>query len=328
MRIDPAKAVLGAAVKYGAPLLAARFAPAGDTVIATAQDFAVLHWTVGKPELQRRIGHTSWVRAIAFSSQHQLLLTGDYHGQLLLWPLADLDAKPIQSIPAHDGWLRACAVNATGDLAATCGNDGLVQVFQLPEGKLRQTLRGHDCHVYQVAFHPGGILASADLKGRVRLWNAEQGTLIRELDGKELYKYDEGFRADIGGARSLRFSPDGKWLVASGITEVSNAFAGVGQPCVLVFDVEKGERRFQLKPKEPFQATAWGSVYHPDGFVIAAGGGGGGKLWFWEMEKGECVHTVNLPDNARDLDLSADGRRLVIPLSQGSLQIVDLAPAA
>ena len=58
---------------------------------------------------------------------------------------------------------------------------------------------------------------------------------------------------------------------SAGITNVSNAFAGVGNPLVVVLDWKTGKPR-QLKPKEEFQGTAWGVAFHPAGYVIAAGG--------------------------------------------------------
>ena len=66
------------------------------------------------------------------------------------------------------------------------------------------------------------------------------------MDASPLWKYDAGFRADVGGVRAMAFSGDGKLLACAGITEVSNAFAGIGNPLVVVFDFEKGEKQTQL----------------------------------------------------------------------------------
>jgi WD40 repeat protein len=321
--IVPATIWQAAEWKGPAPLLSARFDPAGAYVYTGVQDNTVLRRDLAQRETLPLAGHRSWVRAIACSAATRQLATGDYHGRLLLWPL-DEPGKPLVEIDAHDGWLRSCAVSPDGLTVATGGNDGLVKLWALPDGKPLATLDGHGCHVYTVAFRGDGLLASADLKGIIKLWNVQTEAVVREYDAKALYKYDEGFRADIGGARGLTFSRDGAWLACCGITDVTNAFAGVGKPLVIIYDAHTGERKHLLRPKADFQGTAWGVALHPEGYVIAAGGGSGGALWIWTLDKGENIHTLKLPVQARDLDLSPDGTRVVVPFADGVCRVYAL----
>src|SRR5262249_9164694 len=154
---------------------------------------------------------------------------------VLWWPGHADSPTPTRIVAAHDGWVRAVAVSADGQTVASCGNDHLVKLWSAADGKPLGTLQGHACHVYNVAFCPDGSrLVSADLKGVVKDWDWRKGEAVRELDAKALYKYDTGFRADIGGVRSIAFSADGSLLACAGITNVSNAFAGVGNPAVLL----------------------------------------------------------------------------------------------
>jgi len=323
--IDPSRTRQSAELKQPVPLLGARFDPSGKFVYAGGQDNAIIRWDIATGKKTALVGHASWVRAIAFSAKHQLAISGDYHGKLLFWPLNAAESKPLKSIDAHDGWLRACAVSVDQATLVTCGNDGLVKLWSLPDGKPLKSLPGHGCHVYNVAFRRDGLLASADLKGVVKLWDIAKGAVVRECDAKVLYKYDEGFRADIGGVRGMAFNPNGQWLACAGITEVSNAFAGVGKPLVMLFDATTGKLKHALKPKEAFQGTAWGVAIHPAGHVIATGGGNGGALWFWSLEMGENTFTLKLPVNARDLDMSADGTRLAIPFADGALRVYEMS---
>ena len=139
-----------------------------------------------------------------------------------------------------------------------------------------------------------------------------------------LYKYDPTFMADIGGVRSMAFSADGAYLACAGITNVSNAFAGIGNPLFVLFDWKTGQRKQLLKPKVAFQGTGWGVAFHHLGIVIGVAGGNGGQLWFWNVDKPESFHNLALPNNARDLDLHPDGRRLAIPFFDGSVQVYDM----
>src|SRR5262249_34185139 len=158
-------------------------------------------------------------------------------------------------------------------------------IWSVADGSLVRQLPGHTRHVYNVAFHPSGrFLVSGDLLGIIKQWNVADWTETRELDAKLLSKYDTQFKADVGGVRTIAFSADGTMMAAGGITDVSNAFAGVGVPCVVVFDWETGRQQHVLKPKEAFQGSVYGVRFSPTGdFVVAAGGGPSGGMWFWSL---------------------------------------------
>jgi WD40 repeat protein len=327
VKVDPTRTHLGREYKHTSPLVGCRFDPSGKYVFAGAQDNAVVRWDLGKGKKTLLAGHKSWVRALAFAAKEKLLFSGDWAGRILVWPVDAESPKPVRTIAAHKGWVRALAVSPDGKTLASCGNDHLVKLWSVPGAKLLRELRGHDCHVYNVGFHPGGkLLVSADLKGVVKVWDVAKGSATRALDAKVLYKYDPVFMADIGGVRSLAFGPDGKLLACAGITDVTNAFAGVGKPLVVLFDWESGKRKQLLRPKAPFQGTAWGTVIHKGGFVLGVGGGNGGALWAWKPDQALSFYELKLPNNARDLDLHPDGRRLAIPFFDGAVRVYDMGP--
>jgi WD40 repeat protein len=170
---------------------------------------------------------------------------------------------------------------------------------------------------------------SADHKGIVKHWDPATGRLVRTLDAGLLYKYDTGFHAGCGGARGMAFSPDGRYLACSGITDVTNAFAGVGNAVVVLFDWLTGQQKAVLRPKEDFQGVAWDVAFHPDGFLIAVGGGGGGgALWFWHPPDERSFHTLKLPNNGRGFDLHPAGRLLAVAHADTTLRIYDMGPKA
>ena len=254
------------------------------------------------------------------------LISGDYHGKLIWWQGDAAEPKPLRTVEAHQGWLRAIAVSPDGKTVASCGNDHAVKLWNAADGKPIRTLEGHASHVYNVAFHPDGTrLASCDLKGVVKDWNLKTGASDRDLDAKVLWKYDPSFMADIGGARSMQFSADGTRLACAGITNVSNAFAGVGNPAVVLFDWKDGKSKL-LKAKDNFQGTAWGVAFHPAGFVIAAGGGQGGGVWFWKGDDLASFHFLKLAASARDLALAPVGDRFACAGSNGSAFVYTFTP--
>ena len=64
--------------------------------------------------------------------------------------------------------------------------------------------------------------------------------------------------------------------------------------------------------------------FHPAGFALGVGGGSGGALWFWKPTSGDNFFTLRLPNNARDLDLHPDGRRLAIPFFDGAVRLYEM----
>jgi WD40 repeat protein len=269
-------------------------------------------------------GHKSWVRALAFSGD--TLFSADYTGQVMAWPVEGDKAAPKWTVAAHKGWARALAVSPDGKTVASCGNDGLVRLWSASDGKEVAQYEGHESHVYNVIFHPDGkALISGDLKGVVKHWDLATGKATRELDAKVLHKYDPTFMADHGGVRGIALSGDGKLLACAGITEVTNAFAGVGKPLIVVFDWESGKTKVALKPKEAFQGTMWGVAFHASGWVVGVGAGNGGMLWFWKVTEAASAHTVKLPTNARDLGMHPDGKRLAVACFDGAVRVYELA---
>ena len=328
--LDPDRTKIVAHYKYSAPFLSGRFDPTARYVFAGAYDFSVQRWDIEQNESVSLHGHESWVRGIAFASSRGLVLTGGFDERLIWWEVEAAEPRPLRTIETGHGWVRAVAVSPDDEFVATAGNDRTVKLWSVESGELVRTFVGHESHVYNVIFHPSSrgdqqVLASCDLKGVVRHWELGSSKTVRTLDASPLYKYDTGFRADIGGARCMAFSPDGKQLACGGITLVTNAFAGVGQPCVVRLDWEAGKILQTHKPGQALNCVVWGVVFHPEGFLIsAAGGGNGGFLFFWSPDKVEEAFKYKLPARARDLDLHPDRMRLATVYDDNHMRIAKL----
>jgi WD40 repeat protein len=323
--VDPTRTRLVQELRHNSPLLGCRFDPTGRFVFAGAQDNTIQRWELAGGQRVALEGHRSWVRGLAFHAADRKVISGDYAGQVLIWPLDAATPRPERTIDAHRGWVRAVAVSPDGRHIATSGNDNLVKLWSYASGELVRQFAGHNWHVYNVAFHPSGThLVSADLHGNVKDWDLATGREVRSLDCSILFRYDPTFRADHGGVRSMAFNADGSLLACAGITDVTNAFAGIGRPAVVLFNWQTGQRLQVLRPQANFQGTAWGVVFHPNGFLTGAGGGSGGALWFWRPEQSASFHTVTLPNNARDVHLHPDGRRLGIPFFDSAVRIYEM----
>src|SRR5437867_1564182 len=130
----------------------------------------------------------------------------------------------------HTSPLVGCRFDPTGRYVFAGAQDNTVQRWELATGK-KTSVVGHKSWVRAIAYDPdGNSHVSGDLKGVVKQWHFVKRTMLRDLDASVLHNYDTTFCADHGGVRSMAFSPDGSLLACAGITDVSNAFAGVGKP--------------------------------------------------------------------------------------------------
>jgi WD40 repeat protein len=328
-KADPMAARLVQTITHDRPVLTCRFDPNGDFVFAGAEDNNFHRWDLFTGSSLHLKAHRSWIGTLSLlPAPGNLVVTGGHEGKLAWWNALDAAPAPLRTIDAHKGFIRAVAVSPDGRFVATGGNDNFVRIWSAADGTLVKELAGHPRHVYNVAFHPSGTaLVSGDLMGVLKQWDVATWNLTRELDAKVLSKYDPTFKADVGGIRGIDFSPDGKSLAVAGITEVSNAFAGIGEPAVVLFDWESGKQLKLLKPKEKFQGSVSGVRFHPSGeFLIGAGGGGAGAMWFWKPDDEKSFHAIGLASNAYDLALHPDGLRLAVPLFDKTIRIYDLAP--
>ncbi len=325
-KAEPEQTHVAKEISHERPWISCRFNRAGTAVYAGCEDFRV--WRVDlASDAKLAFPTQAWVRALALPND-ELLLTGGYDGRLIWWPAQADKPEPLRTVAAHDGWIRALALHPDGQRFATCGNDGHVRIWSLADGSLLHDLTGHARHVYNVAFHPAGTeLISGDLVSRFLQWDVASGKQVREFTIATLHKYDAGFLADYGGPFSIAFAPDGKSLACGGITNVTNAFAGVGNPAVSEIDWQEGKERVAHLSKGNVQGTAWGLAWHPDQFLIAATGGpGGGHLFFWRPGEKDEFQSVNLGNVARDLDLHGDGLRIVTAHHDRKLRLSLMAP--
>lgn len=304
------------------PLTTCRIDPTGTYVVAGAEDFQIYRWPIAGPASARTVlrGHNSWVRSFDFSPDGQWLYSGGYDDRIGVWPLFDPNPAPARMVVAHDGWVRWIRTSPDGRLLASCGNDNLLKVWDTQTWELVREFKGHQRYPYAVVFHPDGKrLASFDLMGVLKEWDLASGKTTRQWEAKFMWGFDQKFRADMGGARDLRFSPDGKHLAVAGLTEVTNAFAGTHKPLVLLVDWETG--KFQKKFRIDGRGAAWGIRFHPAGFLVGSGAPSG-ALWFWKDDKEKPFHTTGLSGGGRAIDLTPDGRQAAVAQIDRKLVIV------
>ncbi|QDT41479.1 WD domain, G-beta repeat [Gimesia alba] len=310
------------------PLYSCKIDASGNYLLAGAQGSDFQRWDLVSAENTQLAGHKSWVRRFDVDDSKPLLITGAYEGKLAWWDLTSAQPTPKHLIDAHKGYVRGVSLSPDGTLVATAGNDRLVKIWSVQTAKLIRTLAGHEHQVYNVKFHPGGqYLISGDLRGNLKQWDVKTGKLVRDFDGSVIYKYDKTFHAHIGGVRGMDISRDGKYFAISSIGEVSNAFAGIGVPTVILFDWETGKRLAVMTPSDNFKGTCWGVRFHPENdFIAAAGGNSSGMIWFWKLGEEKPFTAQKVKSVPYDLDFHPDGLRMCVACYDKTARLYNLGP--
>ena len=319
-----------ASYQHTRPLYSCKIDGSGNYLLAGAQGSNFNRWDIVSAANTQLAGHRSWVRRFDLHGSSSLMITGAYEGKIAWWDITSDQPKPQHLIAAHKGYVRGVSLSPDGTLVATAGNDRLIKIWSVKTAKLLQTLEGHEHQIYNVKFHPSGrYLLSGDLRGNLKQWDTKTWKLKRDFDGSAIYKYDKTFHGHIGGVRGMDISRDGKYFAISGIGEVSNAFAGIGVPTVILFDWETGKQLAIMTPSDNSKGTCWGVRFHPENdFIAAAGGNSSGMIWFWKIGEQKPYFSQKVKSVPYDLGFHPDGLRMCVACYDKTARLYSMAPKA
>jgi WD40 repeat protein len=244
----------------------------------------VLVWEVGEqPRSVTLRGHNGVVHAAAFSPDESRLATVGDDLTVRLW-----DTRTGASLgewKAHDVKTLAVAFSADGRLVATGGSSregGEVKVWD-GDGRLLLGVRDHPSAVIGVAFSPDGRrLVSGDFGGTVKVRDVETGKVLWET-------------GTSNPSASATFSPDGRWVAATG-----------GK--VRVWDAATGAEVHTLTGNPGALSCV---RFSPDGQRLVAGGN---EIILWDVTTGQ--EALRLKGGNFEVRFSADGSRLLAAGSQ------------
>lgn len=111
-----------------------------------------------------------------------------------------------------------------------------------------------------------------------------------------------------------RFSPDGKWLISAH----GNWNQDEGGE-VRVWDAESGQPKFVIPTERGVRTVAWA----PKDKAFVAGDYGG-TVHFYNSDTGKQTGQLKLPGNVEVLQISADGKRLIAAIGNGSVRVWEL----
>ena len=117
----------------------------------------------------------------------------------------DLASGEKTELKLHDSWVFSLTLLPDGETLISCGGDGRLVWWPAAAEKPEpiRVVDGHKLWIKFLAASPDGkLIASAGVDRAVRLWNAEDGSLVREMMGHKLDVF------------SVAFHPSGEYLIS------------------------------------------------------------------------------------------------------------------
>jgi WD40 repeat protein len=327
----------------------------GEVLASCGDDTSVLLWNASTGEAVSELEGNSTTAALDRSPDGRLLVSGKQDRYARVWDIETHKQICELDLGIREGvrCLASClCFSPDGRFVAVGTNQNIIRLCDARTGKQIATFTGHEDDIQTVTFHPsGGLLASSDMAGVIRLWPLNS---IRNVDSHDFGwsdKWPPYFQGHANRAWSLDFSPDGTRLVSASkdgtvrswsgreqatqhIRETgdeSNAVTFVSQGSELLIAGDNNIRVWsrqadEIRPfGEPFDETAYCVAVSPDGETCVTGHKEG-IVRFWSRETGRLKKTLmGHEDDVKQIAFSPDGRLLVTGSWDGTAKLWDTA---
>jgi WD40 repeat protein len=233
----------------------------------------VYDFVSGKVEALLR-GHEDVVFALAFAPDGKHLLSGSGDKTAIIWDVAT--GQRIHRLSGHARDIKSAAFANDGGRVITGSEDRTLRLWNAHTGAQIAEMTEHralaqrenqksdlaHASVEAAGFSPDDqLIASSSTDGRVLLWDGRTGIFLRQLA-------NPGGMTGFSSIRSVRFSPDGKWVLAA--SEFGGcAFYDVASGAELI-DGKMYEKPPSLFEKVRRERCNGGVAFTPDGRLAAS----------------------------------------------------------
>jgi WD40 repeat protein/class 3 adenylate cyclase len=313
------------------------FSSDGKLVLTASQDYTARLWDINTGEELQVFHHDNLVRGVALSPDRKTVFTnGDFHetrewdietgqelrrftsqaGKIVLSPdgndlltvdragmrLWNVEHRPELPSFKNDSGFGAVAFSPDGKQVLTGGFDGIAILWDAVTGQKLREFIGHTYDInYGAGFSPDGrYVLTGSLDNTVRLWETQTGKEIRQFTTHTVW------------IDSVAFSPDGKYVAASG--------GGGAQ----IWNAETGQELRRFDSDGPDFSFARVS-FSPDGRYLVTADLSNGTTQLWNLSTGELLHQfTGNTDSVTSAIFSPDGKSVLTASVDGFAMLWDI----
>jgi WD40 repeat protein/uncharacterized caspase-like protein len=250
-----------------------------------------------RPRLVAQLGHSSWVRSVAFAPDGKQVLTGSMDNTARLWDART--GKELRTFTGYSNGVKCVAFSPDGKQVLIGGGDNTAQLRDAQTGKELRTFTGPSraFTVFAVAISPDGkqVLTCGQEDNTARLWDTHSGEKLRTFTGHSQWVI------------SVAFAPGGKQVVT-----------GSNDRTARLWDVQSGK---QLQTFTGHSSAVRSVAFTPDGKQVLTGSGyaigesysgGDHTARLWDVQSGKELRTFTGHASGVDsVAFSPDGKQVL-----------------
>jgi WD40 repeat protein len=280
------------------------WSPEGRFLVSGGEDAQVTLWDAASGISQSALlGHRGFVQGVTWSPDGRLLASGGYDGIRVWEPTTGVCLAVMRDSDAVETIFLGVAWSPDGRLLASGSYLRGAQVWEMPAGTRRWVgPTQQPTRLRHVAWSPDGTrLVGVGSDGFVYVWDASDGTLLRQMAG-----HDQAIM-------NVAWSPDGNWLASAG--------GGREGGQLFVWEARSGERVRALAGHPGVSSAV---VWNPRGEVLISGGSDGRLRW-WEVASGQCIRVREAHQGTINaIRVSSNGSKLASCGDDGAIMLWDL----